>query len=39
MELNKPVTNEYIIGAIIFIFILIALGLIIIRYYKNRSER
>jgi hypothetical protein len=37
MELSSPVPPSYIIGAIIFIFILIAIGLLIVRYYKQKE--
>jgi len=38
VDLSKPVTNELIIGAIVVIFLFIAIGLAIVRYYKKRDE-
>lgn len=38
MDLTKAVTTSYIVGAIALIFIIIAIGLVIIRYYKKRDE-
>lgn len=38
MDFTKQVTNTHIIGAIALIFIFIALGLAIVRYYKKRVE-
>jgi len=35
-DLSKPVPNEVIIGSIIFIFILIGIGLLSVRYYKKK---
>jgi len=35
-DLSKPVPNEVIIGSIIFIFILIGIGLLGVRYYKKK---
>ena len=37
MDLTKPVTSEIIFGAIVVIFIIIAIGLAIVRYYKKRD--
>ncbi len=39
MDLSKPVTNEYIFGAIGLIFVFVAIGLVIVRYYKKRVFR
>ena len=37
MDLTKPVTDEIILGAIVVIFLFIAIGLAIVRYYKKRD--
>jgi hypothetical protein len=34
-ELSQPVTNEVIIGSIIFIFALIGVGLLIVEWFKR----
>jgi len=34
-DLSKPVPNEVIIGSILFIFILIGVGLLIVKYFKK----
>jgi len=39
VDLSKPVTNSYIFGAIALIFIFVAIGLAIVRYYKNLGDR
>jgi len=36
VDLSKPVTLNTILGAIVLIFILIAIGLMVVRYYKKR---
>jgi ABC-type polysaccharide/polyol phosphate export permease len=36
VDFSKPVTTETIIVAIAFIFVLVAIGLAIVRYYKKR---
>ena len=35
-DLSQPVPSEVIIGSIVFIFALVALGLGIVAYYKKR---
>jgi hypothetical protein len=35
-DLSQPVPNEVIIGSIVFIFGLVALGLGIVAYYKKK---
>jgi len=35
-DLSQPIPNEVIIGSIIFIFGLVGVGLLVVRYYKNR---
>jgi hypothetical protein len=37
VNLSQPVTSEYIIGAIVLIFIFVAIGLAIVQYYKKRK--
>lgn len=37
MDFTQPVTSGYIVGAIALIFIIIAIGLAIVRYYKKRD--
>jgi len=37
VDLTKPVTNEYILAAIAIIFIFVAIGLAIVRYYKSKE--
>ncbi len=39
MDLTKPVTNEVIFGAIALIFVFVAIGLAVVRYYKKRESR
>jgi len=36
VDLTKPVTPQVIIGAIAIIFIFVAIGLAIVKYYKNK---
>ena len=38
-DLSKPVSNEIIIGSIIFIFILIGIGLLVVEYFKRKRDR
>jgi len=35
-DLTKPIPNEVIIGSIIFIFVLVGIGLLLVRYYKKK---
>jgi len=35
-DLSQPIPNEVIIGAIIFIFGLVGVGLLVVQYYKKR---
>jgi hypothetical protein len=35
-DLSQPIPNEVIIGSIIFIFILVGMGLLVVEYYKKR---
>jgi len=37
VDLSKPVSLETIFSAIVFIFVLVAIGLAIVRYYKKRN--
>lgn len=37
MDFTKPVTSETILAAIAVIFLIIAIGLAIVRYYKKRD--
>ncbi len=37
VDLSKPVTSSDIFAAIALIFIIIAIGLAIVRYYKKRD--
>jgi hypothetical protein len=39
VDFSKPVTNSYIIGAIALIFLFVAIGLAVVRYYKNLGDR
>jgi uncharacterized membrane protein len=36
VDLSKPVTLSTIFGAIALIFVFVAIGLIVVRYYKNK---
>jgi len=36
VDFSKPVSNLTIIGAIALIFIFVAIGLAVVRYYKKR---
>jgi hypothetical protein len=35
-DLSQPIPNEVIIGSIIFIFGLVGMGLLVVRYYKKK---
>jgi hypothetical protein len=39
VDFTKPVTNSYIFGAIALIFIFVAIGLAVVRYYKSSGDR
>ena len=36
IDLSQPIPNEVVIGSIIFIFILVGIGLLIVEYYKKK---
>ncbi len=38
-DMTKPIGNEVIAISIGFIFVLIGIGLGIVKYYKNRSSK
>jgi len=35
-DLSKPIPNEVIIGSIVFIFLLVGIGLLVVEYYKRK---
>ncbi|MCK4441894.1 MAG: hypothetical protein KAU90_07785 [Sulfurovaceae bacterium] len=35
-DLSQPIPNEVVIGSIIFIFMLVGMGLLVVKYYKNK---
>jgi len=35
-DLSQPIPTEVIVGSIIFIFGLVGVGLLVVRYYKNK---
>jgi len=35
-DLSQPIPNEVIIGSIIFIFVLVGIGLLVVEYYKKK---
>jgi len=35
-DLSKPMPNEIIIGSIVFIFVLVGIGLLVVEYYKKK---
>jgi len=37
-DLSKPIPNEVIIGSIVFIFVLVGIGLLIVEYYKKNLK-
>jgi len=37
-DLSQPIPNEVIIGSIIFIFGLVGVGLLVVRYYKKKLK-
>jgi len=34
-DLSQPIPNEVIIGSIVFIFVLVGIGLLVVEYYKK----
>ena len=38
-DLSQPIGSEVIISSIIFIFVLIGIGLIVVEYYKKKGNR
>jgi len=38
VDFSKPVDNSYIISAIVLIFLIVAIGLAVVKYYKVRSK-
>lgn len=38
-NMSEPITNEVIIGSIVFIFGLVAIGLLVVEFYKKRGEK
>lgn len=38
-DMTKPIGNEMIVISIGFIFVLIGIGLGIVKYYKNRLQK
>ncbi len=38
-DMTKPIGNEVIVISIGFIFVLIGIGLGIVKYYKNRLQK
>ncbi|MDD5406723.1 MAG: hypothetical protein PHE73_07310 [Sulfurovaceae bacterium] len=36
LDLSKPVSSEVIVSSIGFIFVLISIGLLIVKYYEKR---
>jgi len=39
VDFTKPVESSYIVGAIALIFGLIAIGLAVVKYYKDRKKQ
>jgi hypothetical protein len=39
VDFSKPVTNSYIFGAIALIFVFVAIGLAVVRYYKRLGDK
>jgi len=39
VDFSKPVTNGVIFSAIALIFVFVAIGLAVVRYYKKRESR
>jgi predicted lipase len=39
MDLTKELPQSYIIGAVIFIVLLIIIGLGLVRYFKNKEAK
>jgi len=37
-DLSQPIPNEVIIGSIVFIFILVGIGLLVVEYYKKNLK-
>jgi len=37
-DLSKPIPNEVIIGSIVFIFLLVGIGLLVVEYYKRNLK-
>jgi len=37
VNLSQPVTGEYIIGAIVLIFVFVAISLAIVQYFKRQK--
>jgi len=35
-DLSQPIPNEVIIGSIVFIFLLVGIGLLVVEYYKRQ---
>jgi len=37
-DLSQPIPNEVIIGSIVFIFVLVGIGLLVVEYYKKNLK-
>jgi len=37
-DLSQPIPNEVIIGSIVFIFVLVGIGLLVVEYYKKKLK-
>jgi len=37
-DLSQPIPNEVVIGSIVFIFVLVGIGLLVVEYYKKNLK-
>ena len=37
-DLSQPIGNEVIIGSIVFIFVVVGIGLLVVEYYKKKQK-
>jgi len=37
-DLSQPIPNEVVIGSIIFIFILVGVGLLVVEWFKRKQN-
>ena len=38
-DLSQPIGNEVIIGSIVFIFLVVGVGLLVVEHYKKKQKR